>query len=203
LVRQGLLDEAIECHEKAAEFLTSALSLIDLISVQQSLICQKDHHLRQVWLLQSKIAQLDKLRKKKMNSTDEKKSTGINSQGTNSDISSNMKVLQTDILRTLSEADSALQLHVDNCTSMDPNLSQVVECLHQMRIQLEKLFNVTPEPDKEKDDHTDSTHPISDCACSPRSLSPSVDVGLNEMESDLPVLAPLEVPNFDFSVKFD
>jgi len=203
LVRQGLLDGAIECHEKAAAFLTTALSLTDLISVQQSLTCQKDHHLRQVWLLQSKIAQLDKLRKKKMNSTDEKRSIGTTSQETHADINSSIKVLQTDILRTLSETDSALQLHVDSCTSLDPNLNQVVECLRKMRNQLENLFDITSESDKEEDIHTDPTHPNFDRPRSPRSLSPSVDTGLNETESDLPVLAPLEVPKFDFSVKFD
>lgn len=137
-----------------------------------------------------------------MSSTDEKKSIGTNSQETHADINSNLKTLQADILRTLSETDCALKLHVDSCTSKDPNLIQVVECLHKLKIQLEKLFHIAPEPDMENI-HTNPTRLNSDCTCAPRSLSASVDAGLNEMESDLPVLAPLEVPNFDFSVKFD
>ena len=48
------------------------MKLSDLNTVQQSLLCQKEFHIRQVWLLQSKIALLEKYRKKKMNSTSEK-----------------------------------------------------------------------------------------------------------------------------------
>ena len=89
----------------------------------------------------------------------------------------------------MSETDNALQLHMNNCNG-DQNLNDVVECLRKMRNQLEKLFNVAPESDKE-DLHSNAV------------LSPSVDTGLNEIESDLPALAPLEMPSFDFSVKLD
>jgi len=178
LVRQGYLDKAIECHAKASTLLTSALSLSGLSSVQQSLTCQRDHHIRQVCLLQSIIAQLDNLQRKKMSSTENQ-----------ANIDSKMAVMQTEILKTLSETDNALQLHMNNCNG-DQNLNDVVECLRKMRNQLEKLFNVAPESDKE-DLHSNAV------------LSPSVDTGLNEIESDLPALAPLEMPSFDFSVKLD
>lgn len=68
MARLGKLDEAIESHEKATILLSKAMTLSDLAAVQQSLICQKEYHTRQVWLLQSKIAQTEKYRKR-MSST--------------------------------------------------------------------------------------------------------------------------------------
>ena len=51
------------------------MTLSDLTTVQQSLLCQKEFHIRQVWLLQSKIALLEKYRKKKMSGTSDKDSS--------------------------------------------------------------------------------------------------------------------------------
>ena len=99
LTRQGCLDGAIECHEKAANYLSHAMTLSDLNFVQESLICQREHHIRQVWLLQSKIAQLEKYKKKKMNITDEKKSKSFNSL---EDEDSQLKSSHIEILRFIS-----------------------------------------------------------------------------------------------------
>ena len=68
---------AIECHEKAATLISNAMPLSDLTTVQQSLLCQKEFHIRQVWLLQSKIALLEKYRKKKMSGTSDIKGSSV------------------------------------------------------------------------------------------------------------------------------
>ncbi|XP_057365611.1 nuclear receptor-binding factor 2-like [Daphnia carinata] len=199
LVRQGKLDDAIECHEKASTLLSSAMTLSDLTTVKQSLLCQKEYHIRQVWLLQSKIAQLEKY-KKKMNSSGGKIGSVSCSVESQQETQQQLKVTQMEILRTLSEADAALHLHADTCTSMDPHLNQVIECLQKMRQQLEQLFQFSRESDTTTDLQLEAIEPIDEFAQSSQSISPETEKGSNDLETELPALAPLEVPHFDFSM---
>jgi len=196
LTRQGNLDLAIECHEKAATLISQSMLLSDLSTVQQSLLCQREFHIRQVWLLQSKIALLEKYQKRKMNSTSGKE------MGSQMD-TQRLKITQMEIMRTLTEADTALQDHADVCTSMDPNLSHVIECLQKMRQQLEQLFQFS---------HVSETDLQIEAAIQPvdifgqsesitQSISPDEDK--RPSEAELPTFAPLEKPNFDFEFKFD
>lgn len=92
------MDEAIESHEKATTLLSSAMTLCDLSAVQQSLLCQKEYHTRQVWLLQSKIAQIEKYQKKMNNSSGKigSVSCSVESQ---EDGNQRLKVTQIEIMR--------------------------------------------------------------------------------------------------------
>lgn len=206
LTRQGKLDGAIECHEKASTLLSSAMTLSSLTTVQQSLLCQKEYHTRQVWLLQSKIAQLEKYQKK-MNSTGGKIESVSCSVESQQDMHQGLKITQMEIMRTLSEADAALHLHADTCTSMDPHLNQLIECLQKMRQQLEQLFQFSRESDTTTDLQLEAIQPVDEFAQSSQSISPEADKGSNDLETELPALAPLEVPQFDFGmlsdIKFD
>ena len=192
------------------------MTLSDLTTVQQSLLCQKEYHIRQVWLLQSKIAQLEKYQKK-MNSTGGKIESISCSLESQQDMHQGLKITQMEIMRykkaltnqfmssnllfkrTLSEADAALHLHADTCTSMDPHLNQVIECLQKMRQQLEQLFQFSRESDTTTDLQLD-IQPVDEFAQSSQSISPEADKGPNDLEAELPALAPLEVPQFDFSM---
>lgn len=112
------------------------------------------------------------------------------------------------LYRTLSEADAALTMHADTCTSMDPHLNQVIECLQKMKQQLEELFQFSHESNTTKDlQLMESTHPVQEYAQSSHSISPEAEKSFNDLEMELPVLAPLEVPQFDFAmlsnIKFD
>ncbi len=100
MTRQGKLDGAIECHEKASTLLSSAMTLSSLTTVQQSLLCQKEYHTRQVWLLQSKIAQLEKYQKK-MNSTGGKIESVSCSVESQQDMHQGLKITQMEIMRYL------------------------------------------------------------------------------------------------------
>lgn len=89
---------------------------------------------------------------------------------------------------------------------MDPNLNQAIECLLKLKQQLQQLFHPSVRSDPEiTDSQTDAMQPVDDCA--PSSPSPEAVIQLNEQEAELPALAPLAVPQFDFamlsSVKFD
>lgn len=99
LTRQGKLDGAIECHEKAATLLSNAVTLTNLKSVQQSLLCQKEYHIRQVWLLQSKIALLDKYLKKKMEQAKDKGSLTSSSLDSQQETLQKLKMSQMEIMR--------------------------------------------------------------------------------------------------------
>lgn len=102
--------------------------------------------------------------------------------------------------RTWSDADAALQLHADTCTSMDPHLNQVIECLQKMRQQLEQLFQFSRESDTTTDLQLEAIEPIDEFAQSSHSISPETEKETNDLETELPALAPLEVPQFDFSM---
>jgi len=86
---------------------------------------------------------------------------------------------------------------------MDPNLNQVMECLQKMRQQLEDLFHFSRESNTATDLHLEGAiHPVDDDADSmPKSLSPDdeTDQRSRALESELPVLPPLQVPRFDFN----
>lgn len=106
LARQGKLDGAIESHEKASNLLNHALTLTDLSAVQQSLLCQKDYHIRQIWLLQSKIASLTKYlsnKNNKMNSGSEEqtKEGGSTTSSLNSqqETQQKLRITQMEIMR--------------------------------------------------------------------------------------------------------
>lgn len=75
------------------------MTLSDLTTVQQSLQCQKEYHTRQVWLLQSKIAQIEKY-KKKMSSTSGKIGSVSCSVDSQQDIQQQrLKITQMEIMR--------------------------------------------------------------------------------------------------------
>ncbi len=107
----------------------------------------------------------------------------------------------------MSDADAALHLHADTCTSMDPHLNQVIECLQKMRQQLEQLFKFSRESDTTTDLQLETIEPIDEFAQSSQSISPETEKGSSDLETELPTLAPLEVPQFDFAmlsdIKFD
>lgn len=77
---------------------------------------------------------------------------------------------------------------------MDPNLNQVGECLKKMRQQLEQLFQLSRISD---DMQIEAMKPAAEGRYSPSCTSEGDT--LNEAEVDLPTLAPLEVPQFDFA----
>nr|CAH0113156.1 unnamed protein product [Daphnia galeata] len=115
-----------------------------------------------------------------------------------------LKITQMEIMRTLSDADAALHLHADTCTSMDPHLNQAIECLQKMRQQLEQLFQFSRESETTTDLQLET---IDEFAQSSQSISPETEKGSSDLETELPTLAPLEVPQFDFAmlsdIKFD
>lgn len=80
---------------------------------------------------------------------------------------------------------------------MDPNLNQVAECLKRMRQQLEQLFQLSRISDN-YDIQLEAMKPADEGRYSP-SLTLDED-NSNETEVDLPTLAPLEVPQFDFAM---
>lgn len=96
----------------------------------------------------------------------------------------------------------ALHLHADSCTSMDPHLSLVIECLNKMKQQLEDLFHFSRESDTATDSVDlqveDAINPIMEDDAS-KSLYPDVDKRSSDLDVELPALAPLEVPLFDFN----
>ncbi len=104
----------------------------------------------------------------------------------------------------MSDADAALHLHADTCTSMDPHLNQAIECLQKMRQQLEQLFQFSRESETTTDLQLET---IDEFAQSSQSISPETEKGSSDLETELPTLAPLEVPQFDFAmlsdIKFD
>lgn len=106
--------------------------------------------------------------------------------------------------RTLSEADSALHLHADSCTSMDPNLNQVIEYLHKLKQQLENLFQFSRESNTATDLQIQAAiQPVDDAHSLSQSISPDEGEKRScDLDAELPALAPLEVPLFDFN-KFD
>lgn len=109
-MRQGKLDAAIEAHEKAANLIGTAMTLTDLNAVQQSLLCQKEYHIRQVWLLQSKIAALDKYLKRKMNSGGEehRKDSTISCMDSQQETQQKLKVTQMEIMRCVAVLNSKI-----------------------------------------------------------------------------------------------
>ena len=110
--------------------------------------------------------------------------------------------------RTLSEADSALHSHITHCNNPDPGLKQIMECHDKLRQLLEELFIVEEESVSSTDlnAHSSIIPALMQDSLSrpPTSVSPDSDRGCNEMteDSELPALAPLEVPQFDFDVQF-
>jgi hypothetical protein len=74
------------------------MTLSDLTAVQQSLLCQKEYHIRQVWLLQSKIAQLEKYRKK-MNNSGGKLGSDSCSVESQQETHRQLKITQMEIMR--------------------------------------------------------------------------------------------------------
>lgn len=188
--------------------------LTDLRVIQQSLQYQKDYHKKQVSLLQSRIKFLETHKKGIMGDVKQKGNALTQSEESQPPLAENNKVAQMEILRylilyralinseiifffnrTLNEADSALQLHSDCCSSMDPNLNQVAECLRKMRQQLEQLFQLSRISDN-SDMQLEAIKPADEGRYSPSFTSE----GDNLAEADLPTLAPLEVPRFDFAM---
>ena len=77
-----------------------------------------------------------------------------------------------------------------------------------MKLQLEQLFQFSHESNTARDDlQLDAIQPVDEFARSSQSISPETDKSLNDLDADLPALAPLEVPQFDFgmlsNIKFD
>jgi hypothetical protein len=76
------------------------MTACDLTSVQESLAWQRNYHLRQVWLLQTKISLLEKYKKKRM---DAAASVGFSSASHSGQIErknrKEMKALESNILR--------------------------------------------------------------------------------------------------------
>lgn len=100
----------------------------------------------------------------------------------------------------MSEADTALHLHADTCTSMDPHLNQVIECLQKMKQQLEQLFQFSHESNTTRDLQLEAIQPVDEFAQSSHSISPEAEKSSNDLETELPALAPLEVPQFDYTM---
>lgn len=94
LTRQGVFKGAIECHGKAADLIANVLHCCEGPTVRQSLVCQREHHFRQIWLLQSKITLLRQYRQQRMNST-----KGNSCSVTDSEYDRKIKDLQSDIMR--------------------------------------------------------------------------------------------------------
>ena len=73
-----------------------------------------------------------------------------------------------------------------------------------MRQQLEQLFQFSRESETTTDLQLET---IDEFAQSSQSISPETEKGSSDLETELPTLAPLEVPQFDFAmlsdIKFD
>ena len=90
---------------------------------------------------------------------------------------------------------------------MDPHLGQVIECLQHLRQQLEQLFQFSHDSDTTTDLQLEAIQPVNEYAQLSHSISPEADKTANDSETELPALAPLEVPKFDFgmlsNIKFE
>ncbi|XP_018325688.1 nuclear receptor-binding factor 2 isoform X2 [Agrilus planipennis] len=223
LLKYKKFEEAIECHEKAAELLEEAIKVTENPHSIESLKLQKDYHLRQ-----KKIILM-----KKEQSVKTKKVQGIQKQGTHlSNCSENdhnlddNASLQSAIYRTFEETDSLLFLLMKKGAKHPKDDTVVIEELKTLNDQLRHLISnllvqldesskeINRLRDRVKQLEEDGSKATSKCTTannlkvitdSSGATSPYVFSPCSELSPDLydistiPPLAPLEIPNFDFS----
>lgn len=73
-----------------------------------------------------------------------------------------------------------------------------------MKLQLEQLFQFSHDSNTTRDDlQMEAIQPVDESGLSCRSVSPEPEKTMNDLDLDLPALAPLEVPKFDFGMLTD
>ncbi|XP_067003436.2 nuclear receptor-binding factor 2 isoform X2 [Anabrus simplex] len=254
-------DDAIQCHQKAADKLEEAMKLTRVPRSLESLHLQQDYHIRQQEIIKLKKVQFEMYRKALENQHQKiAHVSGKPDHLTFGTKEAETSSLQIAIYRNVEEADSLLELlvrrstdsEVDSLESMDQEVlsavvegrkhpkddRMVIEELRTLNAQLRTLViqlvvqldACQGEAERLRDrirvleaeaGHTEqeeqveaavpkrktSLHVITDSTggnSSPFVFSPcgelSPDVVETHVTRELPVLAPLEMPNFDFSV---
>lgn len=69
-----------------------------------------------------------------------------------------------------------------------------------MKQQLEQLFQFSHESNTTRDLQLETIQPVDEFAQSSQSISPEAEKSSNDLETELPALAPLEVPQFDYAM---
>lgn len=252
-LKSGRFDEAVKCHELAAEYLENAMTISSSPRALESLSLQREFHLRQRHIVELKRTQLCLLKqaietKRKIMAHMRAKMLDGGRKG------QEPKSIQTAIYRTMQEADSLLELLNAASDTVD-GLSQensdqdsvatpnslgskhpkedrvVIEELHTLNHQLRDLISalLTQLDESESENkalrlriaelendlrrshqgHGSNGEPgglqvITDSTggnFSPFVLSPVSQLSPDVVEAqELPPLAPLEMPKFDYTM---
>ncbi|XP_049805076.1 nuclear receptor-binding factor 2-like isoform X3 [Schistocerca nitens] len=214
-LRYKRFDEAVQCHQNAASMLKEAMKLTSVTRALESLHLQHDYHVRQQEIIRT-MEEADSLLQLLVrhgdggSDADDSQETCAQPVATVIEGSKRPKDEQTVIeeLRTLNSQLRALVMQL--ITQLDASVRET-ERLQSVvqRLEAEAAARENAPPGTGIISETNGT---SDChhtvtagsagGSSPFVFSPCGDLegDVNSSPRELPVLAPLEMPEFDFSV---
>ncbi|XP_022246609.1 nuclear receptor-binding factor 2-like isoform X1 [Limulus polyphemus] len=245
-LRSGKFEEAISCHQRAADLLDDALKQTSSDKARESLVLQRDFHFRQKAVVQYKQNQQDATKKAAENLKADvaRLKTANEEEPPGEQHPLNSENIQLAIFRTMAENDSLLQFLIQpnvttnsetvnsDCVMESKSYDSIIRgaiktpkddktLIEELRVNNEELKKLVQQLigklEKASQENQNLRVTIEDLQRkivgqgsrtlqlmadrnSPYQFSPISDSSPGGGLRELPALAPLEIPNFDFTL---